>query len=123
MLSFREIRQEIDGSSLSLAQLPEPCNVLMIHTKCFLFSLSLKMQKPLNHYYTLIDFDERVNILASTRRVTALYVHVCGIACVCDCVMVICKPTPNNATYAHAQGSDRTHWSQKVTLSSKVIKL
>ena len=29
----------------------------------------------------------------------------------------------NNATYAHAQGSDRTRWSQKVTLSSKAIKL
>ena len=33
------------------------------------------------------------NFLASTRRVTALYVRVCCVVCVCDCVMVIRKPT------------------------------
>ena len=31
--------------------------------------------------------------LASTRRVTALCMRVCCIVCVCDCVMVIHKPT------------------------------
>ena len=33
------------------------------------------------------------NFLASTRRITALCVRVCCIVCVCDCVMVIRKPT------------------------------
>ena len=34
-----------------------------------------------------------INFLASTRRVTALCVPVCCTVCVCDCVMVIRKPT------------------------------
>ena len=37
--------------------------------------------------------------------------------------MVIREPSANNATCAHAQGSDQTRWIQKVTLSSKAIKL
>ena len=63
------------------------------------------------------------NFLASTHLVTVLCLCVCCIVCVYNCVMVICEPHTNKVTYAHAQGSDRTLWSQKANLSLKAMKL
>ena len=51
-------------------------------------------------------------------------VHVCHILCTCYCVMVMHESTCKLCNiYTHAQGSDWMRRCQKVTLSSKAIKL
>ena len=88
-----------------------------IRESCLATDLKVSMS------YTPIAFDERVALWLQ-RRGTTLCLRVCCIVCLYDCIMIIRKPIcTNNATYAHAQGSDRTRWSQNVTLSSKAIKI
>ena len=42
--------------------------------------------------YSLTAFDERVNFLALTCLVIALFICVCCMVCVCDCITVARKP-------------------------------
>ena len=81
------------------------------------------VQDQAYYKYSLIAFDKRVGFLASARPVTA-----------CACVYVALfahRLTFNhyviahayNAANAHAQDGDRARWSQKVTLSSKAIRV
>ena len=86
----------------------------------------LKWWNKTQPVYTPIAFDERVFFwLQRAWSLPCACVLACSIVCMCDCIMVICNASlrANNATYAHAQGSDRTRWSQNITLSSKAIKL
>ena len=55
-----------------------PCTILLGMTNILLYSDCLRRES---------------NFLASTHRVTALCVRVCCVVYVCDCVMVIHKPT------------------------------
>ena len=77
---------------------------------------------PLNTtiFLTIVCLRRESNFLASTRPVTALC--VCCIICVqAHAYNHYAIPHAYNAANARAQGSDRAHWSQKVTLSSKAI--
>ena len=77
---------------------------------------------PLNTtiFRTIVCLRRESNFLASTRPVTALC--VCCIICVqAHAYNHYAIPHAYNAANARAQGSDRAHWSQKVTLSSKAI--
>ena len=71
--------------------------------------------------YSLIVFDERVTFWLQ---------HVQSLPFVCVYVALFARrlayihyaiAQAYNAANTHAQGSDRAHWSQKVTLSSKAI--
>ena len=117
-----------------VVMLIQSCSCLGMHTSTlfcvhrymlcriwFTRELHSKTPIPSVTYYSLIAFDERVTFLASTRLVTAL--------CVWYAALFVRRLAYNhyaiahayNAANAHAQGSDRARWSQKVTLSSKAI--
>ena len=76
-----------------------------------------------NQHYSLIEFDERVTVWL--QRVQSL-------PCACAYVALFARRLAYNhyaiahaynAPDTHAQGSAPEHWSQKVTLSSKAIRV
>ena len=77
------------------------------HFLYFLFKGNFKTQ-PVVVDYTLIVFDERATIWLLRAWPLACACAFAAFTCVYDTAMVYASLRANNATYAHAQGSDRT---------------